>query len=166
MIRERVPIVTLVRRYVKIYRPTGKWMHLVWLCPFHIEKTPSLWVSPSKWIFHCWSCGAWWDIFSFIKRIEWVDFIWAVKILKEIAWIPQKKKFGKIYKKNYFSIESRFNEDWERLEEMVFLEDEISQKVRDIIYAEKEEKYSQLHWKSLKEVLELNDLNNKWYRNR
>jgi hypothetical protein len=63
------------------------------------------------------------------------------------------RKFAKIYKKRYFDIIARFNENWEKIEYLEFLEDEISEKVRDVIYAEKEEKYARLHSKSLEEVL-------------
>ncbi|EKE27931.1 MAG: DNA primase [uncultured bacterium (gcode 4)] len=166
MLREKMPIVNLVKKYVHIYKPNKNWIHYIGLCPFHVEKTPSFWVSPQKWIFHCWWCWAWWDVFTFIQKIEWVNFAWAIKIAKKMLWMQEGRRFAKIYKKNYFSIESRFNESWERIEEMIFLEDEISQRVRDVIYAEKEDKYSLLHWKTLDEVLTLNRITEKLPKNK
>ncbi|MCG3177781.1 MAG: DNA primase [Phycisphaerae bacterium] len=51
------------------------------LCPFHSDKNPSLFVSPSKQIFKCFACGAGGDVFKFIQLEDRVEFPEAVRIL-------------------------------------------------------------------------------------
>lgn len=55
------------------------------LCPFHSEKTPSFNVSPENGFFHCFGCGAGGDVITFIRRIENLDYIDAVKLLASRA---------------------------------------------------------------------------------
>ena len=55
----------------------------VGLCPFHNEKTPSFTVYPDTQSFYCFGCGAGGDSLSFIKKIENLDYIDAVKLLAQ-----------------------------------------------------------------------------------
>lgn len=57
----------------------------VGLCPFHNEKTPSFTVYPETQSFYCFGCGAGGDAIGFIKRIENLDYIDAVKALAQRA---------------------------------------------------------------------------------
>ncbi len=57
----------------------------VGLCPFHNEKTPSFTVYPETQSFYCFGCGAGGGAIEFIKRIENLDFIDAVKSLAQRA---------------------------------------------------------------------------------
>ena len=59
------------------------------LCPFHADKNPSLSISESKGLWHCWSCGAGGDTFTFVMRAEEVSFPAAVKILCDRYGITQ-----------------------------------------------------------------------------
>src|SRR3989344_3383757 len=70
--------------YVKVHR-AGR--SLVGLCPFHKEKTPSFHVSLERGSYHCFGCGEGGDMFSFIEKIEGVDFKGALKILAEKAGV-------------------------------------------------------------------------------
>jgi DNA primase len=57
----------------------------VGLCPFHNEKTPSFTVYPDTQSFYCFGCGAGGDAVGFIRKIENLDYIDAVKSLAERA---------------------------------------------------------------------------------
>lgn len=55
----------------------------VGLCPFHNEKTPSFTVYNDTQSFYCFGCGAGGDAITFIKKIENLDYIDAVKLLAQ-----------------------------------------------------------------------------------
>ena len=57
------------------------------LCPFHNEKTPSFTVYNDTQSFYCFGCGAGGDAVTFIKKIENLDYIDAVKLLAQRAGI-------------------------------------------------------------------------------
>jgi DNA primase len=58
------------------------------ICPFHQEKTPSFYVSPSKQSYYCHGCGAGGAVFQFLMQYENVDFPEAVRRLASRAGIP------------------------------------------------------------------------------
>ena len=73
---QRSDIVDVVQSYVQL-RHRGR-TH-TGLCPFHNEKTPSFVVYPETQSFYCFGCGAGGDVITFIKKINNVDYIEAVK---------------------------------------------------------------------------------------
>lgn len=75
---QRSDIVDVVQSYVQL-RHRGR-TH-TGLCPFHNEKTPSFVVYPETQSFYCFGCGAGGDVITFIKKINNVDYIEAVKFL-------------------------------------------------------------------------------------
>ena len=77
-------IVDVVSEYVKL-KKSGN--NLLGLCPFHREKTPSFTVSTDKQIFHCFGCGTGGNVFSFIMKIENLDFVETIKLLADRARI-------------------------------------------------------------------------------
>ena len=56
---------------------------MVGLCPFHNEKSPSFNVYPENNSFYCFGCGAGGDVITFIRKIENLDYIEAVKMLAD-----------------------------------------------------------------------------------
>ncbi len=58
------------------------------LCPFHSEKTPSFVVYPETQSFYCFGCGVGGDVITFIKRINNLDYVEAVKFLASRAGMP------------------------------------------------------------------------------
>ena len=58
------------------------------ICPFHQEKTPSFYVSPSKQSYYCHGCGAGGAVFQFLIQYENIDFPEAVRRLASRAGIP------------------------------------------------------------------------------
>ncbi len=83
-IKERLSITDIVSPYVKLTR-AGKSVR--GLCPFHKEKTPSFHVSPERGTWHCFGCGLGGDGFSFIEKVEGVDFKGALKMLADKAGV-------------------------------------------------------------------------------
>lgn len=57
--------------------------NLVGLCPFHGEKTPSFNLYPETSSFYCFGCGAGGDVITFIRKIENLSYIDAVKFLAD-----------------------------------------------------------------------------------
>lgn len=76
----RNDIETIISSYVNTKR---RGRNLVGLCPFHGEKTPSFTVYPETASFYCFGCGAGGDVITFIKRIENLDYIDAVRFLAD-----------------------------------------------------------------------------------
>ena len=64
------------------------------LCPFHNEKSPSFSVSPENGFFYCFGCHAGGDVITFIRRIENLDYVEAVKFLAQRAGmtVPEEGK--------------------------------------------------------------------------
>ncbi len=87
-IRDAVDIVDLVERYVPLRRQGA---NFVGRCPWHDDSRPSLQVNATRQTFKCWVCNIGGDVFSFIMKIENVDFKESMQILADIAGIELKK---------------------------------------------------------------------------
>ena len=72
----------VVSSYVQLRR---RGRILTGLCPFHSEKTGSFTVYPESQSFYCFGCGAGGDVIGFIRRIENLEYVEAVKFLAERA---------------------------------------------------------------------------------
>lgn len=83
-IKERLSIEEVVSSYIKLEKSGANWKAR---CPFHNEKTPSFYVSPSRNSFYCFGCGAKGDIFTFVEEFEGLDFKGALKLLAERAGV-------------------------------------------------------------------------------
>lgn len=66
------------------------------LCPFHSEKTPSFVVYPETQSFYCFGCGAGGDVITFIKKINNLDYVEAVKFLASRAGMPLPEEDDKV----------------------------------------------------------------------
>lgn len=54
-------------------------------CPFHREKTPSCKVDSVSQTWHCFGCGEGGDIISYVRKLDDVDFVDAVRFLARRA---------------------------------------------------------------------------------
>ena len=63
-------------------------------CPFHNEKSPSFYVSPSKQFFHCFGCGAHGNALGFLMDYEHLAFPEAVEELARSAGIEVPREGG------------------------------------------------------------------------
>ncbi|MBR3844193.1 MAG: DNA primase [Clostridia bacterium] len=79
-LKSRNDIESVVSSYVNIKRggrnPKG-------LCPFHNEKTPSFTLYPENGSFYCFGCGTGGDVIRFIRLIENLNYIDAVRFLAD-----------------------------------------------------------------------------------
>ncbi|MDD2956160.1 MAG: DNA primase [Oscillospiraceae bacterium] len=72
----------VISSYVPVKR---RGRNLVCLCPFHNEKSPSFTVYPDNQSFYCFGCGTGGDVITFIRRVENLEYIEAVKLLADRA---------------------------------------------------------------------------------
>ncbi len=91
-IRQTNDIVDIISQYVHLKR-SGR--NFFGLCPFHNEKSPSFSVSPDKQIFHCFGCGVGGNVFTFVTKMEGINFIEAVQMLAERSNIQLPTLEGK-----------------------------------------------------------------------
>lgn len=83
-VKERLDIVEVVSPYVEL-KPAGK--SLKGKSPFTNERTPSFFVSPERGMYYCFSTNQGGDIFTFVQKMEGVDFKGALKILADKAGV-------------------------------------------------------------------------------
>ena len=110
-VRLSIDIVDVVGDHVALTR-RGK--SFVGLCPFHDDSTPSLNVSQEKQIYKCFACGAGGNSFTFLRDIENISFIEAVRQLADRAGIAlpdakpadpdQQKVFDQLYRANELAV--------------------------------------------------------------
>ena len=96
-------LVALIGEHAALKRQGARF---VGLCPFHQEKSPSFSVSPEKGFYHCFGCQRSGDAISFVREIEHVDFVEAVRRLADRAGITiaedaaesvERKRRGPLY---------------------------------------------------------------------
>ena len=77
-LKDAISIHDLISRYMKLERSGTNYKGL---CPFHGEKTPSFYVTPSKLRYHCFGCEKNGDIITFVQEMETLSFVEAVEHL-------------------------------------------------------------------------------------
>lgn len=84
-VRQRLDIVEVVSQHVPLQK-AGR--HFKARCPFHSERTPSFVVSPERQTWHCFgACGTGGDVFSFLMRMEKIEFPEALQRLAQRAGV-------------------------------------------------------------------------------
>ena len=81
-LKARSDLVEIASSYVNLKR-SGK--NMVGLCPFHSEKSPSFNIYPDNGSFYCFGCGVGGDVITFVRRIENLDYMEAVRFLAQRA---------------------------------------------------------------------------------
>lgn len=88
-LKMKTDIEDVISTYVTLKRRGAT---LVGLCPFHNEKTPSFTVYPATQSFYCFGCGAGGDAITFLKKIENLDYLDAVKTLAQRAGLQMPQE--------------------------------------------------------------------------
>ncbi len=83
-IKNKLDLVEIIRSYMKLEKSGISFRGL---CPFHHEKTPSFFASPSRQLWKCFGCSVGGDMFSFIQQIEGCDFKEALNVLADKAGV-------------------------------------------------------------------------------
>lgn len=88
-IKQKIDIVELIGEYLQL-KPAGTHGFKA-VCPFHSEKTPSFHVSSDRQIWHCFGCSEGGDCFSFVMKMEGMDFTEALMHLGQKAGVEVKR---------------------------------------------------------------------------
>lgn len=91
-LQSRSDIVDIISSYVTLKKSGKEYMGL---CPFHAEDTPSFHVSQEKGLFHCFGCKESGNVITFVRKIQNLSYIDAVKYLADRAGmtLPEEKEY-------------------------------------------------------------------------
>ncbi len=89
-VRQSVNLVEVVSEHVSLRKQGSRF---VGLCPFHDERTPSFSVSADRQLYYCFGCGTGGDVFSFLMKVEGLEFADSVRSLAQRAGlaIPESR---------------------------------------------------------------------------
>ncbi len=83
-VRAATDIVALIGETVALKRTGQRWTGL---CPFHAEKTPSFSVNGEEGRYYCFGCRVAGDQITWVREIQHLDFIDALRLLADRAGI-------------------------------------------------------------------------------
>lgn len=90
-IKQQVNLLDVVAPYVELKRSGSSWKGL---SPFTQEKTPSFYVHPDRGFYKCFSTGEGGDCFTFIMKLENLEFPEAIEFLAKKFNIPLEYEAG------------------------------------------------------------------------
>jgi DNA primase len=90
-VRQSIDIVDLIGGYVQLRRQGRNY---VGLCPWHDDSRPSLQVNSERQSFKCWVCDIGGDVFSFVMKMENMEFRDALEMLAERAGVALRPAHG------------------------------------------------------------------------
>ncbi len=85
-VRDAIDMADLVGSRVELRRSGGTSM--TGLCPFHDERSPSFSIDTAKKVFHCFGCQEGGDAFTFVQKLEGLDFVGALEFLADRYKVP------------------------------------------------------------------------------
>lgn len=90
-VREGNPLEDVIRDYFPLIEDGDRFKAL---CPFHTEKTPSFKIDPEAGYYHCFGCQERGDVFSFVQKMENLDFVETLRFLADRAGISLTPRRG------------------------------------------------------------------------
>jgi DNA primase len=90
LVKQQADIVRIIGDYITLKKSGAGTMK--GLCPFHGEKTASFSVHAVRQFYHCFGCNESGDVFSFVQKIENVNFPEAVKLVAQKCGIALPKR--------------------------------------------------------------------------
>ena len=88
-IKEAANIVDVVSEFVSLKKSGSNYKGL---CPFHNERTPSFFVSPSRGTCHCFGCGKGGNAITFLMELRQMTYPEALRWLADKYHIEIKEK--------------------------------------------------------------------------
>ena len=101
-IKNRLDVKDVISDYIKLEK-SG--VNFKARCPFHQERTPSFFVSPPRQIWRCFGCSEGGDMFTFVEKIDGVDFREALQRLGQKAGVEVRAQNPKIKSEKNKSLE-------------------------------------------------------------
>jgi DNA primase len=97
-VRAATDIVALIGEHAALKKVGRRWTGL---CPFHTEKTPSFSVNAEEGFYYCFGCHASGDAITFVRSVEHLDFVDAVRLLADKAGITlhEDRESGRDHKR-------------------------------------------------------------------
>jgi DNA primase len=83
-VRAATDIVALIGEHVALKRVGRRWTGL---CPFHPEKSASFSVNAEEGFYYCFGCQSSGDAITFVRAMEHLDFVDAVRLLADRAGV-------------------------------------------------------------------------------
>ena len=83
-VRAATDIVALISEHSLLKKVGRRWSGL---CPFHTEKTPSFSVNAEEGFYYCFGCQQSGDAITFVRAMDRLDFVEAVRFLADRAGI-------------------------------------------------------------------------------
>ena len=97
-VRAATDIVQLISEHAALKKVGRRW---VGLCPFHTEKSPSFSVNAEEGFYYCFGCQESGDAITFVRAMDHLDFVDAVRFLADRAGITlhEDQEMGRDHKR-------------------------------------------------------------------